>query len=135
MVYQVQEIPRESRTVSIIIYFPLHQLLENSTVDLIIYFVNIVTSVWTAHQKSNKPMYEVNFRKTNRSSLKNKATTSRAQSAYRRTFQSSMKRFELETNPKLLELPEEAHPYGKGNRPSTPVGDVVSNYYGHQAAK
>ena len=135
MVYQVPEIPRESRTVSIIICCRDQPYQINSTRDLIICFSNLVTSVWTAHKKSNKPMYEVNFRKTNRTSLRNKATTSRAQTAYRRTFQSSMKRFELDTNPKLLELPEEAHPYGKGNRPSTPVGDVVSNYYGHQAAK
>ena len=26
-------------------------------------------------------------------------------------------------------LPEEAHSYGRPNRPSTPVGDVISNYY------
>ena len=45
-----------------------------------------------------------------------------------------MTRFTLDTNPKMLALPEEAHPYGKGNRPGTPVGDVVSNYYGQQAA-
>lgn len=45
-----------------------------------------------------------------------------------------MKRFELDVTPKVLALPEEAHPYGKGNRPGTPVGDVVSNYYGHKAA-
>jgi hypothetical protein len=32
-------------------------------------------------------------------------------------------------------LPEDKHPYGKPNRPGTPVGDVVSNYYGHGAAK
>ncbi len=32
-------------------------------------------------------------------------------------------------------LPEEAHPYGKKNRPSTPVGDVVSNYYGVKATE
>jgi len=25
--------------------------------------------------------------------------------------------------------------YGKPNRPGTPVGDVISNYYGDQAAK
>ena len=32
-------------------------------------------------------------------------------------------------------LPEEEFLYGKPNRPSTPVGDVISNYYGDQATK
>ena len=32
-------------------------------------------------------------------------------------------------------LPEEAFPYGRPNRPGTPVGDVISNYYGHHAEK
>ena len=32
-------------------------------------------------------------------------------------------------------LPEEAHPYGRPNRPGTPVGDVMSNYYGDVASK
>ena len=43
-------------------------------------------------------------------------------------------RFNLGMDEKAMFLPEEAHPYGKPNRPSTPVGDVVSNYYGHKAA-
>ena len=32
-------------------------------------------------------------------------------------------------------LPEEQHPYGRPNRPGTPVGDVISNYYGDNAEK
>ena len=32
-------------------------------------------------------------------------------------------------------MPEEKHSYGRPNRPSTPVGDVVSNYYGDVAQK
>ena len=32
-------------------------------------------------------------------------------------------------------LPEEAHPYGRPNRPGTPVGDVISYYYGDVAEK
>jgi hypothetical protein len=32
-------------------------------------------------------------------------------------------------------LPEEEFPYGRPNRPGTPVGDVVSNYYGEKAQK
>ena len=32
-------------------------------------------------------------------------------------------------------MPEEAHPYGRPNRPGTPVGDVISNYYGETAEK
>ena len=32
-------------------------------------------------------------------------------------------------------LPEESHPYGRPNRPGTPVGDVISNYYGSNAEK
>ena len=32
-------------------------------------------------------------------------------------------------------MPEEAHPYGKPNRPGTPVGDVISYYYGDVAEK
>ena len=34
-----------------------------------------------------------------------------------------------------LYLPEEEFQYGKANRPSTPVGDVISNYYGDVASK
>ena len=33
----------------------------------------------------------------------------------------------------VMMLPEESHAYGKKNRPGTPVGDVVSNYYGQKA--
>ena len=32
-------------------------------------------------------------------------------------------------------MPEEKHFYGKPNRPGTPVGDVISNYYGDVAEK
>lgn len=32
-------------------------------------------------------------------------------------------------------LPEEQFMYGKPNRPGTPVGDVISNYYGEKASK
>ena len=36
---------------------------------------------------------------------------------------------------KPMFLPVEAHPYGRPNRPGTPVGDVLSNYYGENAEK
>ena len=32
-------------------------------------------------------------------------------------------------------MPEEEFLYGKANRPGTPVGDVISNYYGEKASK
>ena len=32
-------------------------------------------------------------------------------------------------------LPVESHPYGRPNRPGTPVGDVISNYYGETAER
>ena len=32
-------------------------------------------------------------------------------------------------------LPEEDHSYGRPNRPGTPVGDVISNFYGDIASK
>ena len=32
-------------------------------------------------------------------------------------------------------LPEEKHSYGRPNRQGTPVGDVISNYYGENAEK
>ena len=92
--------------------------------------------MWTAHKTSNKPRYENNFRKTNRSSLRTvKATTARAQTAFRRTKKDLLPRFDLTISEKPMYLPEDAHPYGKANRPGTPVGDVVSNYYGQDAAK
>ena len=34
-----------------------------------------------------------------------------------------------------LYLPEEEYPYGRPNRQGTPVGDVISNYYGENAEK
>ena len=34
-----------------------------------------------------------------------------------------------------LYLPTEEFTYGKPNRPGTPVGDVISNYYGDKATK
>ena len=68
-------------------------------------------------------------------SLKGRATTARAQTAYRRTKKSALPRFDLAIQEKPMYLPEEAHPYGKANRPGTPVGDVVSNYYGQAATK
>jgi len=95
-----------------------------------------VTTIWTAHQNSEKPRYESNFRATNKLSLAySHATTSRAQSAFRRTARPALPRFELGAGDKTVLLPEESHPYGKPNRPGTPVGDVVSNYYGINAEK
>ena len=44
-----------------------------------------------------------------------------------------MPRFEMKRTDLSVLLPEEAHPYGKANKPSTPVGDVISNYYGQKA--
>jgi hypothetical protein len=95
-----------------------------------------VTTIWTAHQNSQTPSYENNFRATNKLSLHySRATTSRAQSAFRRTARPALPRFQLGVGDKTVLLPEEAHPYGKPNRPGTPVGDVVSNYYGINAEK
>ena len=67
-------------------------------------------------------------------SLKTRATTARAQTAYRRSKKDALPRFDLAIQEKPVYLPEEKHPYGKPNRPSTPVGDVVSNYYGQASA-
>ena len=65
--------------------------------------------------------------------MKSRATTARAQTAYRRSRKEKLPRFDLTVAEKPIYLPEENHPYGKANRPSTPVGDVVSNYYGQAA--
>ena len=68
-------------------------------------------------------------------SLKCKLTTSRAQSAYRRTMTNQLPRLKTTIRENPVFLPEEQHPYGRPNRPGTPVGDVISNYYGDNAEK
>ena len=62
-----------------------------------------------------------------------KATTSRAQSAFRNTFHGNLPRISKRRGDGRMYLPEEEFIYGRPNRPSTPVGDVVSNYYGEKA--
>ena len=52
----------------------------------------IVTSVWTFHNHSRNPKYEKNFKTTNKLALKEKATTARAQSAFRNTFHGNLPR-------------------------------------------
>ena len=64
-----------------------------------------------------------------------RATTSRAQTAFRRTNNSNLPRLVHKFPDDRVFLPEEEHSYGRPNRPSTPVGDVVSNYYGDVATK
>ena len=64
--------------------------------------------------------------------LKSKATTCRAQSAYRKV-QRAKPSFMFSKPGSAMMLPEEKHAYGKSNRPGTPVGDVISNYYGQKA--
>ena len=81
------------------------------------------------------PKYEKNFKATNKIALSNKATTARAQSAFRRTFNSGLPRLAQRFPDQRMYLPEENFEYGKPNRPSTPVGDVVSNYYGTRATQ
>ena len=97
--------------------------------------VAALTSKWTAHAVTSNPKYEKDFKQTNKISLKKRATTARAQSAFRRTFTNGLPRLQQHGKEARLYLPEEQFMYGKPNRPSTPVGDVISNYYGAEALK
>ena len=97
--------------------------------------LSLVTSVWTAHKNSNVPRYDKNFKTTNKLSLKTQATTARAQTAFRRTYGNLLPRFVKVIPERPVYLPEETNPYGRPNRPGTPVGDVISNYYGENAEK
>jgi hypothetical protein len=72
---------------------------------------------------------------TNKQALQTKATTCRAQSAYRKTFSNGLPRLQQKLKQHEFYLPEDQFVYGKPNRPSTPVGDVISNYYGEKASK
>ena len=109
--------------------------LSVSSIITSLTFSNAVTSVWTAHKNSNVTRYDKNFKQTNKLALKTRATTARAQSAFRKTYSKHLPRFVKEIPSKPVYLPEEAHPYGRPNRPGTPVGDVVSNFYGENAEK
>ena len=91
--------------------------------------------MWTAHKNSQAPRYDKNFKATNKLSLRTNATTARAQTAFRRTYQNHLPRFVKVIPDKPVYLPEETNPYGRPNRPGTPVGDVISNYYGENAEK
>ena len=57
------------------------------------FIINVVTTVWTAHRDSQAAKYEKNFKQTNKLSLKTRATTARAQTAFRRTYQNNLPRF------------------------------------------
>ena len=68
---------------------------------------NLVTTVWTAHKAKGAQKYEKNFKQTNKLSLQNKLTTSRAQSAYRRTMGNFMPRLKNTIRECPVYLPEE----------------------------
>uniref|UniRef100_A0A7S3IZD9 Uncharacterized protein n=1 Tax=Strombidium inclinatum TaxID=197538 RepID=A0A7S3IZD9_9SPIT len=68
-------------------------------------------------------------------SLRKRATTAKAQSSFRKTFSNNLPSMQSKLRQSQVFLPEEAHPYGRPNRPGTPVGDVISNYYGEEAEK
>ena len=97
--------------------------------------VDLVTTVWTSHHQSNFPRQEKDFKQTNKLSLKKRATTAKAQSNFRKTFSNNLPTMMSKMRQSQVLLPEEAHPYGRPNRPGTPVGDVISNYYGEVAEK
>ena len=56
-----------------------------------------------------------------------------AQIAYRKKFSNKLPKFTKDVKEIPIFLPEDEHPYGRPNRPSTSVGDVISNYYGRIA--
>ena len=65
--------------------------------------------------------------------LKQRVSNPRQYSAFRRTFNKDLPRLQHKFADGRMYLPEEEFCYGRKNRPSTPVGDVVSNYYGQKA--
>ena len=64
---------------------------QRKYIPLLLIFA-IVTTKWTAHYDSKKPRNEKDFKATNKIALRSRATTARAQTAFRRTFNNQMPR-------------------------------------------
>lgn len=92
--------------------------------------MNIVTSVWSLHQRSMKGLPDKDFKSLNKVSISQKAVNSQTQYRFRQQIDIRLK------EPKRqgpMYLPEEEFTYGRQNRPSTPVKAVVSGFYGDVA--
>ena len=94
-----------------------------------------MTSKWTAHNQSTIKNTVKDFKKTNKMAIKQRATTAKSQSAFRRSVYKELPTLNSRMGQRTDFLPEEEYSYGKPNRPGTPVGDVISNYYGQNAEK
>ena len=92
-----------------------------------------MTSQWVPHKHSAAPKYEKNIVHANKMALKARATTAKGQRMFRTTQRQNLPNLAFKFPDGRLYLPEENFIYGKPNRPSTPVGDIVSNWYGNRA--
>ena len=91
--------------------------------------VGILTSSWNFHAKSSKKISDKDFQRLNKVAIKEKAHTSQRQYELRKMVDIRIMQAQGTQN-YPIKLPQEEFIYGKPNRPSTPIKDVVTNFYG-----
>ena len=91
-----------------------------------------VISNWKFHGQSKRSKPDRDFKKLNKMSIKDKACNARDMYQFRQTHDARMKEasgFPQKNN----KLPPEEFTYGMPLRPSTPIRDVMGNFFGEMA--
>jgi len=92
-----------------------------------------VTSSWKVHTPTKSAVQKKNFKTLNKMSINFGLATSKD---FRQVASSNEERLVPNVGSKLVKLvlPEEQFIFGQPNRPSTPMGAVISHNYGNEAA-
>ena len=91
-----------------------------------------VMSNWKFHGQSKKSKPDRDFKKLNKLSVKNKACNARDMYQFRKVNDARMKEA-LGAQRKRGRLPPKEFTYGMPCRPSTPIRDVMGNFFGEMA--
>ena len=89
-------------------------------------------TVWAGHAKTNKPSGDKDFKNLNKLMVRARGVNARDSTKFRQNNDMRINQREG-TNQKRLRLPHEDHAYGKPLRRSSPMREVIGNYYGELA--
>ena len=94
--------------------------------------VGVITRSWNQHETTEKGKNDKDFKILNKKAIGSKATNAKTVYNFRKQADVRIKEPTLGAH-KLLHLPEQGFTYGKPLRPSTPIRDVIGNFYGDVA--
>ena len=95
--------------------------------------VGHLTTVWKYHNSSNLGKNDRDFKKLNRMSLQYKATDSHKMYNFRKFVDARLRPFDASRTNNAIRLPEDDFTYGAPVKPSTPIKEVLGNFYGELA--